>query len=106
MCVCACVHVPVHANVNGRLPLCMRRFARAAVRPAGERGPVTAGKPIKVSLALKCNSTVDYSEFKASCFSPAVGLLRGRLPHMLHRRHPACGPDAHHRHVLLRVPML
>lgn len=100
--------------VNAKRMLCRSscwRFARAAARPAGERGPVTAGKPIKVPLALKFNLMVDYSEPKASYppvppSSPAVGLLRGRVPHMLHHRHPVRGPHAHHRHVLLRVPML
>lgn len=97
--VCVCVRVWMWTDAYPAA------CARAPVHPAGERGAVTAGKLIKVSLLLKLYLTADRSETEDSR-PAAVGLLRGRLPHMLHHRHPVRGPHAHHRRVLLCVPML
>lgn len=44
---------------------------------------------------------------KGSCFfPPAVGVLRGGVPRMCYGGSPDPGPHAHHRRLLLRVPVL
>lgn len=79
-----------------------RLFFLSAAR---KRGPVTPGMP-DVKHYRKATNETERVEKLAGFFPPAVGLLRGGVPHMLHGRSPDPRPHAHHRRLFLRVSLL